>query len=67
MMTRSPDNISPNLAAAVRRQFRDRKNVSYLQSLPAFRVDTELPSQFQRMLEQVDAAEAARMRPDGDS
>ncbi|QPC86252.1 hypothetical protein GA830_05480 [Mesorhizobium sp. NBSH29] len=59
MMPRSPDQPA-SLPATIRRQIRSKANVSYLQSLPAFRVDEELPSDIQQMLNAIDAAAAKK-------
>jgi len=58
---RGPANA--DLTALLRGQFHDATNTRYLRGLPIFRTDAPLDDVFDRLLAEMDAAEAAAPRP----
>lgn len=58
-MSRSNDDQPHILAATIRRQIGSEANARFLRSMPAFRVDAELPTDLRDMLRELDRAEAA--------
>lgn len=52
-MSRNNGDQSRTLPASIRRQFGTEANVRYLRSLPAFRVDAELPADLREILDEM--------------
>jgi hypothetical protein len=57
-MSRSNGDRSHTLSASIRRQIGTEANVRYLRSLPAFRVDLELPADLREILNKMERNEA---------
>jgi ATP-dependent RNA circularization protein (DNA/RNA ligase family) len=53
-MPRNLADQQPSLPQTLRRQIRTEANARYLQSLPGFRVDPDLPEELREILERLD-------------
>jgi hypothetical protein len=63
-MSRSNGNKSQTLPASIRRQIRTEANARYLRSMPAFRIETELPADLRKILTEMERAEALAAKPE---
>lgn len=75
-MSHNGTNSSKRLQEEIRRQFGSAGTTRFFHSLPAFRVDSDLPGRLSRLLEELDGAERDRhhggsdrcsSRPDSDA
>jgi hypothetical protein len=59
MMTRNNGDRREELAADIRRQFGTEATMRFLRTLPAFRIETDLPDRFKELLERLDGKEGS--------
>lgn len=57
MMTRNKLEKGERLAAEVRRQFGAEAVTRFLRTLPAFRIEPDIPDRFEQLLEHLDRVE----------
>ena len=59
MMTRNKAEKRERLAAEVRRQFGAEAMKRFLRTLPAFRMEADIPDHFRELLDRLDGIEAS--------
>jgi hypothetical protein len=59
MMTRNKGDRREGLANDVRRQFGTEATTRFLRTLPAFRLEADIPDHFRELLDRLDGIEAS--------
>jgi hypothetical protein len=59
MMTRNKGDRREGLAADIRRQLGTEATTRFLRTLPAFRIEADIPDHFRELLDRLDGIEAS--------